>query len=88
MAENIWMLFHCYFCQKRMFITKQSTTSNHRTGQKYIKTRYVCPHCDYWLVTEVPRALAATIVDEACLPPLEPEPQQRSEPAQASSSPT
>jgi hypothetical protein len=68
--RNIWIHVNCHFCHRRMFTDKLRATQNTKTGQTYIETTYVCPRCDYWVRSTIPRKLAATIVDDECLPSL------------------
>jgi hypothetical protein len=62
-----WPMWNCPVCGHRMFIQRQRTTQNEKTGQTYIETTHVCPVDDYWLTTKIPRKLAETMVDEKYL---------------------
>lgn len=58
-----WIRPNCYFCGQFMYGTSHKAVEHARTGQVYIRTMYVCPHCQYWQTIKVPRALAATITE-------------------------
>lgn len=58
-----WIRPNCYYCKQLMYGTRHQAIENERLGQIYIKTTYVCPHCNYWETIKVPRKLADTIVD-------------------------
>jgi hypothetical protein len=70
-SRRSWIKVMCRFCNRQMFTDKLRATQNKKTGQIYVETTYVCPRCDYWDRLTIPRKLAATIVDESCLPTLE-----------------
>lgn len=66
--KNTWMLLTCPFCTQQMHILRMKAERNERTDQSYIKTYYICLKCDYRVRTQMPRKIAATIVDESTLP--------------------
>jgi predicted RNA-binding Zn-ribbon protein involved in translation (DUF1610 family) len=68
--KHQWPMPRCLSCDRRMFITSQSTSQNEKTGQHYVRTQYACPHCDIWQRLEIPRKIAADLVGgEKYLPP-------------------
>lgn len=55
----LWL--RCYFCPKRMHLEHYTIEENTRIGQTYIKSQFICPHCQYWHTIKVPRKLAESI---------------------------
>lgn len=47
----------CPFCQQHMYGTSRREVINERTGQTYTKWGHMCPHCDYWQFSRVPKKL-------------------------------
>lgn len=58
---NIWPRRVCPFCNNRMYALHQRDTVNKQTGMEYVKTETVCPPCDYWEVTKIPKKLAEKV---------------------------
>ncbi len=56
--------FTCLFCHNPMGAVYRGEDENKRTGQRYVKTRYYCRHCDYWHTIKVPRKLAESVTRE------------------------
>lgn len=69
MEKTIWDI-DCPFCQKRMGMIDQSASQNSTTGMQYVRTRYNCPHCDFWLKTEIPRRIAEKHQRQPLPPPV------------------
>jgi hypothetical protein len=51
----------CYYCEQHMVGVAIRDITDERTGQHYIRSIHVCPHCDYWQINKIPSPLAATI---------------------------
>jgi hypothetical protein len=63
-----WIIEQCRFCGKRMYALQQRPKINAQTGQQYLETQNNCPHCDYWITTRIPYALARTVSSTIHLP--------------------